>query len=407
MTSAARSATARPPDGRPRRIVARVLPRRLKVALRRRLRGTRLFGRLFPAPPPRPVVARRPAPPAPRVVTIEVPGLAAVAGRRELVLETPARLHVPRRLEACGLTGYEPHALECFLTLLECAGPGAVVDVGANVGLYALLAAACSRRDVLAFEPTPELAAVARAAARRNDLPVVVEELALGRACGSATLFLSDQSDSSNSLAQGYRRSSRQLEITVETLDAYCARTGAVPAVIKVDTETTEPDVLAGAREVIARHRPWILCEVLHGRRPGELAEVMAPHGYTWYHLRGDAEPQPVRELVGDPSHVDLMYLLAPRPVDARFWDRAAAWRAALDRTAAPTTASPTASASADVADVAGSPVRRAARAPLLPVSEGSGVAEGSIVALPLARTASDARLVDVDLPDELAAKGS
>ncbi|MGZ4651270.1 MAG: hypothetical protein ACXV3A_12135, partial [Kineosporiaceae bacterium] len=68
------------------------------------------------------------------------------------------------------------------------------------------------------------------------------------------------------------------------------------------------------------------------------------------------------------------------------------------------TTASPTAPASADVA---GSPVSCAAPAPLLPVSDGSGVAEGSIVALPLARTASDARLVDVDLPDELAAKGS
>jgi FkbM family methyltransferase len=259
-------------------------------------------------------------------VTLPRPG-----GGAPLVLAAPKHLHVPRRLESVGLAGYEPHALECFLALLDLAGPGAMIDVGANVGLYALLAAACSDRDVRAFEPTPGLAAVARAAADRNGLRIVVEQLALGREQGTATLFLSDASDSSNSLAEGYRPSSGQLDVTVHTLDAYCARAGVVPAVLKVDTETTEPDVLAGAAATIARHRPWILCEVLAGRRPGELADVMAPHGYTWYHLRGDAGHEPVGSLDGDPRHVDLMYLLAPEPVDAAFWARTAAWRAALD----------------------------------------------------------------------------
>jgi FkbM family methyltransferase len=260
------------------------------------------------------------------LVTLPRPG-----GGAPLVLAAPTQLLVPRRLESDGLAGYEPHAMECFLVLLDAAGPGAVIDVGANVGLYALLAAACSDRDVRAFEPTPDLAAVARAAADRNHLPVVVEELALGREPGTATLFLSDSSDSSNSLAEGYRRSSARLDVPVDTLDAYCARTGVVPAVLKVDTETTEPDVLAGAAATIARHRPWILCEVLHGRRPGELAEVLAPHGYTWYHLCGDAGQTPVTTLDGDPHHVHLMYLLAPEPVDADFWARTAAWRAALE----------------------------------------------------------------------------
>ena len=48
---------------------------------------------------------------------------------------------------------------------------------------------------------------------------MVVEELALGREAGTATFFLSDRSDSSNSLAEGYRESSRQLDVTVETLE--------------------------------------------------------------------------------------------------------------------------------------------------------------------------------------------
>jgi FkbM family methyltransferase len=319
VTSSTPTGPRRLPGGRARAVVARLLPRGFKATLRRRFRGSYLF----PAPPPRP---RRG--PAARVVTLPRPGC---AGGTPLVIEAPRHLHVPRRLESHGLAGYEPHALECFLALLDVAGPGAVIDVGANVGLYALLAAACSDRDVRAFEPTPDLAAVARGTAARNDLAVLVEELALGREPGSATLFLSDASDSSNSLAEGYRRSSHRLDVTVDTLDAYCARTGVVPAVLKVDTETTEPDVLAGAAGTIARHRPWILCEVLHGRRPGDLAEVMAPHGYTWYHLRGSAGHAPVATMDGDPDHVDLMYLLAPEPVDAAFWARTVAWRGALD----------------------------------------------------------------------------
>jgi FkbM family methyltransferase len=270
----------------------------------------------------------------PRVVRLQVP-LAAVDGSgtlpaREIVLEAPMCQYVPKRLEATALVGYEQHALECFLALVGTAGPGAVLDVGANVGLYGLLAATTSHRDVRAFEPTPDLAAVARGTAERNDLRMVVEELALGREAGAATFFLSDRSDSSNSLAEGYRESSRQLNVAVETLDGYCARTGVVPAVLKVDTETTEPDVLAGAAGTIAAHRPWIMCEVLHGRREGELAEVMAPHGYTWYHLRGEDDPEPVDSLDGDPEYGDLMYLLAPEPVDAAFWELTRAWRAAL-----------------------------------------------------------------------------
>jgi FkbM family methyltransferase len=376
VSNPARSAAQRLPGGRVRKIVATIVPRRLKVALRRRFHGTRLF----PAPPPRPrppaagpAVSR-----ATRVVTLELPALAALTARPPLVIEAPPTLFIPKKLAATGLAGYEPEAMACFLALLQSAGAGAVIDVGANVGLYALLAGAGSGRDVRAFEPTPELAAVARNAARRNGLDVVVEELALGRERGRATLFLSDRTDSSNSLAAGFRPSSRQIEISVETLDAYCARTGVAPAIIKVDTETTEPDVLAGAAATIARHRPWIICEVLHGRRPGELAEVMAPHGYTWYHLRGEAEPQPVETLTGDPGHTHLMYVLAPRRVDARLWTRTAAWRAALERTARTQVGTP-----------ASSPAQ-AARVP---------AAAAALVTLPSARVGTD---VPTDLPTDV-----
>ncbi len=394
ITSPAGAAPARRlPGGRARSVVAKALPLPLKVALRRRFRGSWLF----PAPPPRPPRGRGrpprpPAPPAERVVRLPVPLGPDGTSAREVVLEAPMGQYVPKRLAETGLVAYEQHALECFLALVGTAGPGAVLDVGANVGLYALLAGATSDREVRAFEPTPDLAAVARRAAARNDLNVVVEEVALGRQAGTATFFLSDRTDSSNSLAEGFRESSRQLDVTVETLDGFCARTGVVPAVLKVDTETTEPDVLAGAAATIAAHRPWIMCEVLHGRREGELAEVMAPHGYTWYHLRGEDDPQPVDTLDGDPGYGDLMYLLAPEPVDASFWALTRAWRAALQTAHdAAVAAAAEAAARAAAQDADGSDDDQPPAPP----------APAALPVRPAASPESQPRLAPVNLPDD------
>jgi FkbM family methyltransferase len=305
-----------PALGRARRGLRR-LRRRLLRPVRRVLR---------PAGAPPPAVAPRSAPD--RVVHLALP---PAARRATLTITAPPGLFVPRRLAGAGLAGYESDAMACFLAATDVAGPGAVFDVGANVGVYAAVAAAFTDRPVRAFEPTPALAAVARRVAADNDLDFVVEELALGARDGTATLYLSDVTDASNSLADGFRASSHQLEVRLSTLDAYVARTGAAPSVLKVDTETTEPDVLAGAAATVAARRPWILCEVLAGRVEPRLTEVLTPFGYHWYAI-GDDLPYPARDrIAGDPTYRQLMWLFAPRPPDERFWTAVRERRAQLD----------------------------------------------------------------------------
>jgi FkbM family methyltransferase len=258
------------------------------------------------------------AEPGERVVPIALP--AGARDRALITMTAPSDLLVPRRMAALGLAGYERGAMACFLAAIDVAGPGAVLDIGANVGIYAALASAVTTRDVRAFEPAPSLVAVSRRLAVDNDLGYPTESLALGAENGSATLYLSDISDSSNSLAAGFRKSSAQIEVPVETLDSYVARTGAVPAVLKVDTEITEPDVLAGAAKTIAEHRPWILCEVLAGRVEERLTEVMTPFGYHWYHVTDHVPYQEATQIAGDRTYQYLMWLFAPEPVDDDFW---------------------------------------------------------------------------------------
>jgi len=213
---------------------------------------------------------------------------------------------------------------------LGAAGPGAVLDIGANVGLYAALAAAVTDREVVAFEPFPTLADVAERFATENDLGFRVESIALGSETGSATLYLSDASDSSNSLAAGFRKSTRQIEVPVETLDGYVQRTGVVPAVIKIDTESTEPEVLFGGAETLRDHRPWVLCEVLARRGEDRLTEALVPHGYHWYHITNEVPYQNATVIEGDPTYQHLMWLFAPEPPDEAFWAAVTAHRTAI-----------------------------------------------------------------------------
>ena len=258
----------------------------------------------------------RPRPTRTRVVPLVFPppgaGSGSASALRLATMIAPMSLIVPRMLAEQGLGGYEREALACFLAATDVAGPGAVLDIGANVGIYAALADAVTDRQVIGFEPTPVLAALAGSFGAENGFGYAMESVALGAENGTATFYLSDSSDGSNSLAEGFRKSSAQIDVTVETLDSYVARTGLVPAVVKVDTESTEPDVLVGAAGTIERHRPWILCEVLAGRTEDRLTEILTPLGYHWYPVT-EQIPLPLADrIVGDPTHRHLMWLFAP-----------------------------------------------------------------------------------------------
>lgn len=269
---------------------------------------------------------------------LEVPTPVPPGGDRRrpaaLQVDVPATSMVGRSLDRAGIGGYEPTTMAWFLALCDTVQPGAVWDVGANLGLYSLLARAYTDREVVAFEPTPEVAGWARRLSAANGLDFPLEQVAAGEAPGVATFYLSEKSDASNSLAKGFRDSKRQLDVLVEPLDRYRRRTGSVPAVLKIDTETTEHYVLRGAREVVTRHRPWIFCEVLAGQAPERvLAELMGGFGYHFFHLNGADPLVETDVVVGDPTLEYMNYLFAPAPLEPRMVDAARAWQAALEAT--------------------------------------------------------------------------
>jgi FkbM family methyltransferase len=145
---------------------------------------------------------------------------------------------------------------------------GDILDVGANVGIYASLFShlATSNTRVVAFEPTPSTAGVLRSnvGALTN---VAIEQVALSDHTGEITFH-------DYGLRHGVYNSSQAqplaflqnqgVEITVAstTLDAYCAEHKLKPSLLKLDTEGTEDSILKHSTQTLKEYRPTILLEL-------------------------------------------------------------------------------------------------------------------------------------------------
>jgi FkbM family methyltransferase len=142
-----------------------------------------------------------------------------------------------------------------------------VFDVGANAGQYAdLLRNEVGYRGPLcSVEPIP---AVALALAQRasTDAKWTVHTLALGRERGRAQFNVMAGSEFSSFKApdaafegrfQGQHRIEQVLDVEVETLDGLVQRIGLTgtdrSVYLKLDTQGTELDVLAGAQALLPR----------------------------------------------------------------------------------------------------------------------------------------------------------
>jgi FkbM family methyltransferase len=174
---------------------------------------------------------------------------------------------------------------------------GAMVDVGANRGIYSAVALR-SRRWVAAFEPVPEEAArLGRLIGARG----VVHQVALSDRCGRATLripCLSGVTVTTRSSLEANVEADlphRDLEVDVATLDSFGL---SDVAFIKIDVEGHELSVLRGGAGTIARSRPNLLVEVEESRVPGSfqaVSDLLASLDYRGFWLDGDGL-QPIED---------------------------------------------------------------------------------------------------------------
>jgi len=163
-----------------------------------------------------------------------------------------------------------------------------VIDVGSNVGHYALVAAAALRGtgEVRAYEPEPKAFAELEGNVRLNGFSnVVARHAAVSERHGRAGLFVDAGNAGGHSLAEANtRRGDGRVEVQTVTLDEECA--GRPVGLLKIDAQGAEAKILLGAREVLTRARPLVYLEFWpHGVRgcgsdPLEVPDTIRSYGY-------------------------------------------------------------------------------------------------------------------------------
>ena len=192
---------------------------------------------------------------------------------------------------------YEPAdtaTLLQFATALAGAAPFTFLDIGANMGWYALnVAARFPAASVHAFEPVPAtFRSLEKNLAANGFTNVSLHNLGLMDRAGAQAFFV-DPRISGRASARNLVEDpeARPIECQVTRLDDFVQRHGIRPDLLKVDVEGAELMVFRGGLECLAAHRPLIMTEMLRkwsrkfGYHPNETIGLLGGLGYRCFFM--------------------------------------------------------------------------------------------------------------------------
>lgn len=178
---------------------------------------------------------------------------------------------------------------------------GALVDVGANIGLYSIAFASRFPR-VLAVEANPATFAVLQAnlALKQIEHVACVCAAASDRT-GEALLHVPDNGNLGWATLEHRPQIARTARaVTCRSLDDLLRENlgDETVALLKIDVEGHEPEVLKGGRGMLARDRPVVLFEVSQGNATA-CARLLRSIGYSRFLRFRRAARSPWEFLVG------------------------------------------------------------------------------------------------------------
>jgi FkbM family methyltransferase len=163
--------------------------------------------------------------------------------------------------------------------------PGMVFyDLGANIGLFTLLAARLvgGKGKVFSFEPDPLVAARLRRNVERNQFSnVTVVEAGVWSSSGKVDFVTADSSSPDRGVGRFVTEAGGPsvTPIPCEALDDF-TQGAPPPNAIKCDVEGAEVEALRGAERLLRTHHPWIICEMHSEANERDVREFLRQLGY-------------------------------------------------------------------------------------------------------------------------------
>jgi FkbM family methyltransferase len=188
-----------------------------------------------------------------------------------------------------GLDGaWERVSLGLWMKL--CRRANVIMDVGANTGVYALIAARL-RPDarIFAFEPLQRTFDKLQANVQLNAASIHCVNAAVSDHSGTATIYdPGDEVVYSISVNRNAYEGKPVSPVTIDTIrldDFVQARKLEAIDLIKIDVETHEAEVLQGLGRYLREFRPALLVEIREEALAARIAELVAGLDYAYFNI--------------------------------------------------------------------------------------------------------------------------
>lgn len=202
-----------------------------------------------------------------------------------------------------GVEGYEEgHSLRLWAQL--CRGASTILDIGANTGLFSLVAKAMNpKATVHAFEPIERIAQVLQENCEHNRFEIAVHVAAVSDTDGEAVIYdlplshhyvASLHEDEAAHHYGGPASELAQRRAPTVTLARFIEEQQIARVdLMKVDVEGHEVQVLAGMGAHLHKMQPTMLLEVKNSEHASQIGQMFQGCDYQFYDI--DERTRPMR----------------------------------------------------------------------------------------------------------------
>lgn len=200
-----------------------------------------------------------------------------------------------------GLTGgWERTSLALWIEL--CKSSNTIIDIGANTGIYSLVAKAVRPgSSVFAFEPIPRIYRQLQTNIRLNGFDIYGSNVAVSNRDGVQKIFDGTGGHTyTASLTRGFDQNNVDLDVQTTKLSTFIREQHlSAIDIMKIDVEMHEFEVLQGMEEFLSIMKPTLLIEILTPELGERIGQLLSGMGYNYYGIDEIKEPIRVESLCG------------------------------------------------------------------------------------------------------------
>lgn len=224
-------------------------------------------------------------------IVIAADGVSFLLGEEGIRLYCPDNEARVAPIEIINFNHYEP--VETRVMDLLAANAHTILDVGANIGLYAIrFAKRLTQAHIYAFEPVPTSYAFLQRNVAANQVGAQIScfNYGLSDTSGTVNFYISPAAGTNASLLNvaGAQDAQQVVGLTL-TLDQWSANQKIDPDFIKCDVEGAELLVFRGGRTTLMQHQPMVFAELLRkwskpfGYHPNDMLAYFADLDYQCF----------------------------------------------------------------------------------------------------------------------------